>query len=85
MCAVEMVIPRLRSSGALSMAPYSRKFARPFEAWYLVMAAVKVVCQKKKKKKLLETILKAGKGKEEEECSKDSHFTLPWSTWPMVP
>lgn len=25
------------------MAPYSMKFARPFDAWYLVIAAVNVV------------------------------------------
>jgi hypothetical protein len=47
MWAVAMVIPRLRSSGALSMAPYSRNFAKPFSACRLVMAAVRVVwcCQ----------------------------------------
>jgi hypothetical protein len=38
-----MVIPRLRSSGALSMEPYSRYLAKPFSAWRLVMAAVRVV------------------------------------------
>jgi len=43
MCADEMVIPRLRSSGALSMAPYSKKVARPLSACRLVIAAVRVV------------------------------------------
>jgi hypothetical protein len=43
MWAVEMVIPRFRSSGALSIAPYSRKLARPFSAWRLVIAADRVV------------------------------------------
>lgn len=38
-----MVIPRFRSSGALSIAPYSRKFAYPFSACRLVIAAVSVV------------------------------------------
>jgi hypothetical protein len=33
----------LRSSGALSMEPYSRYLAKPFSAWRLVMAAVRVV------------------------------------------
>lgn len=44
MCAVEMVIPRFRSSGALSIAPYARKFASPFSACLFVIAAVNVVC-----------------------------------------
>lgn len=43
MCAVEMVIPRFRSSGALSIAPYARKFASPFSACLFVIAAVNVV------------------------------------------
>ena len=38
-----MVMPRFRSSGALSMAPYSRNFAKPFSACRFVMAAVNVV------------------------------------------
>lgn len=44
MCAVEMVIPRFRSSGALSIEPYSRKLANPFSACLLVIAADRVVC-----------------------------------------
>lgn len=44
MWEVEMVIPRFRSSGALSMAPYSRKLARDFAACLLVIAADRVVC-----------------------------------------
>lgn len=43
MWAVEIVIPRFRSSGALSIAPYSRYFASPFSACRFVMAAVSVV------------------------------------------
>ena len=41
-----MVIPRFRSSGALSIAPYSRKLAKPISAWRFVMAAVNVVWAK---------------------------------------
>lgn len=43
MWAVDIVIPRFRSSGALSMAPYSKNLAYPFSACRLVIAAVKVV------------------------------------------
>ena len=47
MCAEAMVIPRLRSSGALSIALYSRKLAYPFSDCRFVMAAVRVVCKRK--------------------------------------
>lgn len=40
------MIPRFLSSGALSIAPYSKKLAIPFDAWRLVMAAVRVVCSR---------------------------------------
>jgi len=38
-----MVMPRSRSSGALSIESNDRSLARPFFAWRMVMADVNVV------------------------------------------
>ena len=63
------MIPRFRSSGALSIAPYSRNCAKPFSAWRLVIAAVKVVFSRSAYYFGIELYW----------------HTLPWSTCPIVP
>ena len=42
-CAVAIVIPRSRSSGALSIWSKATNCASPFFAWIIVIAAVNVV------------------------------------------
>ena len=62
-------MPRFRSSGALSMAPYSRKLARPLLDCRLVIAAVSVVCHHWSMFRM----------------RRKRPRTFPWSTWPIVP